>query len=145
MNTDLLVDTAVTVKWFHSDGETEVAEARSLVFGQAAGAVSLYVLDLATYELGNVLLRRLKWDVDAIVVQLADLMEMCGTPIPWHQEWSERAVRYADRFKLSFYDAAWAAAATELGMNLVSADEALLKSGLAESATSAADRLGLLQ
>lgn len=138
-----MVDTSIPLKWFHAKGETEVDEARSLVYGQATDSVSLHVLDLGAYELGNVLLRRVQWDVDTIVAQLGDLIEMCGSPIPWHHEWAGRAARYAAEFKLSFYDAAWAAAAAELHMTLVSADTKLLKSGLAESVTSVAGRLGL--
>lgn len=45
------------------------------------------------------------------------------------------------RHGLSFYDAAWAAAARALEVPLVSADRQLLGAGLAVSATEAADRL----
>jgi predicted nucleic acid-binding protein len=57
--------------------------------------------------------------------------------------WLRDALALAKQHSLSGYDAHWAAAARHLGVPLVSADRQLLDSGLAESATSAATRLGL--
>jgi predicted nucleic acid-binding protein len=47
----------------------------------------------------------------------------------------------AEQHRLTFYDAAWAAAAAQLGVPLVSADDKLLGPGLAISATAAAATL----
>jgi predicted nucleic acid-binding protein len=44
---------------------------------------------------------------------------------------------------VTFYDAAWAAAARALHVPLVSADRQLVTANLAESATAVAARLGL--
>ncbi len=57
--TGLLVDTSVLIKWFHSDGESELAEARAIRDAHVRGVVDAYVLDLALYEVGNVLTRAL--------------------------------------------------------------------------------------
>lgn len=57
--------------------------------------------------------------------------------------WLRRAAVFADTHNLSFNDASWAAAATELGISLVSADRRLLAAGLGESPTAVATRLRL--
>lgn len=45
--TELLVDTSVVLKWFHSDGEADVDEARLLLAAHRDGHVTARVLDLA--------------------------------------------------------------------------------------------------
>ena len=57
------------------------------------------------------------------------------------EEWLRRAARLGDAHRLSLHDAAWAAAALQLGPGLVSTDRRLLGAGLAESPTSVVDRL----
>lgn len=141
----LMVDTSVSLKWWHSEGEDEVDAARALLMAHRNRQIRCVFLDLAFYELGNVLMRSLHWPSAAAREQLHDVTRIVGRLQPWQAEWTSRATVYSEQFRLSFYDAAWAAAAAELGMTLVSADEALLQAGLAESATSAARRLGLLR
>jgi hypothetical protein len=45
--TTLLVDTSVLVKWFHSEGEPELAEARSLRDATRVGDIQARVIDIA--------------------------------------------------------------------------------------------------
>ena len=78
--TTLLVDTSVLVKWFHSEGESELAEARAIRDATGRGEVEVRVIDLAIYELGNVLLRVLRWNGPDVADQLDDLMIICGVP-----------------------------------------------------------------
>jgi predicted nucleic acid-binding protein len=142
--TDLLIDTSVLIKWFHASGESELEEARLLRAAHLRGTVDVHVLDLGLYEVGNVLLRALRWDPTDVADQLDDLLTIVGTPIVSTPEWLRRAAALSSSHKLTFYDAAWAAAAQSLDIPLVSADRQLLTAGLAESATSAVDRLDLL-
>ena len=142
--TDLLIDTSVLLKWFHGRGESELAEARLLRAAHLSGAVDVHVLDLGLYEVGNVLLRALRWDASDVADQLDDLLTIVGTPIVSAPAWLRRAAELSSMHDLTFYDAAWAAAAQSLDIALVSADRQLLTASLAESPTSAVDRLGLL-
>ncbi len=137
----LLVDTSVLVKWFHAEGEGEVDAARSLLSGHRAGTERVLVLDLALYEVGNLMLRPLRLSATSVTAVLTALRAACGpflTPLP---SWDGVAASLGARHGLSFYDAAWAAAARALEVPLVSADRQLLGAGLAVSATEAADRL----
>ena len=45
--TDVLIDTSVLIKWMHSDGESELAEARGLRSAHLAQRIRVHVLDLS--------------------------------------------------------------------------------------------------
>jgi predicted nucleic acid-binding protein len=141
--TRLLIDTSVLIKWFHSHGESEVPQARALRTAHTNGQLDAHVLDLAYYELGNVLIRALGWTSDDVADQLDDLTTILGPPLVMTAAWLRRAAELAHTHALSFYDAAWAAAAHELGVPLVSADRKLLAAGLARTPTDIATRLSL--
>lgn len=141
--TDLLIDTSVLIKWFHARGEAELAEARLLRAAHLRGAIDAHILDLGWYQVGNVLLRALRWDATDVADQLDDLLTIVGTPIVSAPEWLRRAAELSSEYSLTFYDAAWAAAAQSMDIALVSADRQLLTARLAESPTRVVDRLGL--
>ena len=142
--TAVLVDTSVLIKWFHSEGESEVVEARALRAAHVTGEISVHILDLAMYEVGNVLLRALRWPADDVADQLDDLVTVCGTPLVMQHDWLHDAATLAAEHGLTFYDAAWAASARGLAIQLVSADRALVAAGLALAPSTAARDLGLL-
>lgn len=142
--TSLLVDTSVLIKWFHNAGEAELDEARALRHAHLIGEVHAHVLDLAVYEVGNVLARALSWPAKDISDQLDDLLVICGSPLTFTAEWLHDAASLAAEHGMTFYDAAWAAAARGLGIPLISADRQLLSARLAESPTDVAERLQLM-
>ena len=141
--TALLVDTSVLIKWFHSAGESELQEARTIRRAVQRGDLEVLIIDLALYEFGNVLLRALRWSATDVADQLDDLIAICGTPLVMSREWLRGAARLGVDHGLTFYDAAWAASAQALAIPLVSADVRLLAAGLAESPTAFVGRLGL--
>ncbi len=65
-----------------------------------------------------------------------------GPPLVMTPLWLRRVAKLAPH-TLSFYDASWAAAAVELGVQLISADRRLLAAGLAESPSGTTTRLNL--
>lgn len=137
----LLVDTSVIVKWFHAEGESEVEPARALLQAHRSGVERLLVLDLAMYELGNVLLRPLGLPAGVVAQQLALLLRLCGPLVHARPSWFDAAAALGEQHRLTYYDASWAAAAQALGCPLVSADRLLLSSGLAVTASQAAELL----
>ena len=141
--TRLLIDTSVLIKWFHSEGETELVAARAIRDAHIRGDLDAHVLDLAIYEVGNVLARALKWTATEVGDQLDDLLTIVGSPIAMTQSWLRDAADVAETHALSFYDASWAATAAAVGVPLVSADHRLLAAGLAETPSAVAERLRL--
>ena len=141
--TTLLVDTSVLIKWFHAEGESELPGARAIRDANQRGEVDTRVIELALYEVGNVLLTALHWPAAEIAGQLDDLVAICGAPLLLTPAWFREAASLGAAHQLTFYDAAWAASARGLGISLVSADISLLEAGLAESPTATAERLRL--
>lgn len=139
----LLIDTSVLIKWFHDAGESEVSEARVIRDAHVRGELGAHVLDLAIYEIGNVLARTLKWTAADVGDQLDDLLEIVGPPLVMSTACMREAAFLAERHGLSFYDASWAATSATLRIPLVSADRRFLAAGLAESASAVVDRLNL--
>lgn len=135
--TTFLVDTSVLIKWFHADGEQGLDAARSIRDSNARGDIDARVIDLAMYEVGNVLLTRLHWSASDIGDQLDDLLAICGPPIATIPDWMRDAAILGVTHRLTFYDAVWAAAARALGVPLVSEDRRLVDAGLAERPHSA--------
>jgi predicted nucleic acid-binding protein len=138
-----LVDTSVVIKWFHEAGESEVAEARAIRNAHISGDLDAHILDLAVYEVGNVLARALTWTAKDVTDQLDDLLAIVGSPIVMAHAWLGDAAALAHRHQLSFYDASWATTAAALGISLVSADRRLVAAGLAENPSTVAARLKL--
>ncbi len=136
--TSVLVDTSVLIKWFHATGEAELEAARALRDAHVTGRLDALILDLALYEAGNMLVRSLRWNADDVADQLDDLLAIFGSPLISSPEWLRAAADLAATHRVTFYGAAWAAAARALGVPLVSADRQLLAMGLAESATDVA-------
>jgi predicted nucleic acid-binding protein len=126
-----LVDTSVVIKWVHEEGETDVDSARRLLTAHRAGRTRLLLLDLVVYEFGNVLVRALRQPAVVVAQQLDLLHRLCGPFVHPAPSWHADAARLAERHRLTFYDASWAAAASALGCPLVSADRTLLDAGLA--------------
>lgn len=141
--THLLIDTSVLIKWFHSKGEGELLESRTLRRAHVSGDIDAHILDLATYEVGNVLVRALRWEPAEVADQLDDLHTILGPPLIMTADWLRHAASLAHQHGLSFYDASWAAAASQLEMPLVIADRQLLGAGLAESPSDTVARLKL--
>lgn len=142
--TSIVVDTTVVLKWFHTDGESEVIEAHALLAAHRDEALTAHILDLSLYELGNVLLRALRWSAEDTSNQLDDLLVICGPPLAPAPQWRRDAAALAEKHGLTFYDAMFAAAARAMRAPLVSADKQLLSCGLAESASAYARRIGLV-
>jgi predicted nucleic acid-binding protein len=134
----LLVDTSVVLKWFHDEGESEVGAARTVLADHRAGRRRVLLLDLVAYELGNVLLRPLRFPAAVVADQLDLLHRLCGPFVHPAPSWHTAAAALGEEHRLTFYDASWAGAARALDVPLVSADRALLAAGLAVSATEVA-------
>ena len=129
---DVVSDASVALKWFHAEGEEEVAPARALLAGHRARTVSLSVLDLTRYELGNALLRgRAAASAEQVATVLEALAEVCPAIEPTNGDLHEAAA-LAEEHGLTFYDAAHAAVAGRRGAHLATLDNELLRAQLGQ-------------
>jgi predicted nucleic acid-binding protein len=123
-------DANVVLKWFHSEGEEEVAAARALLEAHKERTVALSVLDLTVYEVGNALMRgRMGASAEQAATVIEALAEICPAIRPSLEEMKE-AGRLAERHGLTLYDAAYAAVAQSRSAELVTLDRALLDAKL---------------
>lgn len=142
--TDVVCDASVVLKWFHDEGEQGVEEARRLLAGHRAGQLTAWILDLTFYELGNVLLRALRWPASDVADQLDDVRAICAVLAPGAGE-LRLAARLAEAHTLTFYDAVYAVAARSRGAALATADQTLLDAGAGEPPSAIATRLGITE
>jgi predicted nucleic acid-binding protein len=127
---DVVSDANLVLKWFHSDGEEEVDEARELLDAHRARRISLAILELTPYEVGNALLRgRAEARPEQVATVLDALSEICQDLRPTRQEF-RLAAGIADEHRLTIYDAIYAAVARARGAILVTLDRELLRAGL---------------
>jgi predicted nucleic acid-binding protein len=138
---DIVSDANVALKWFHAEGEEEVAESRALLDAHRSRALGVAVLDLTPYEVGNALLRGRAGASAAQVATVLDaLAEVCTVVSPSAEDF-RRASELAERHDLTIYDAAYAAVAESNGAELVTLDRALLGAGLGSRPTELAAKL----
>lgn len=133
--TTLLLDASVLLAAF--DPEDDHHEpARALLEDEEA---ALATLDLARYEVANVAVRA--WRTPETVAPLLAVIERLaddGGVLLSTDTLLTKATEIAERYTISVYDAAYAAAADESGHRLVSCDERdLVSKGLAALPASA--------
>ncbi len=127
--TDVLCDTSVVVKWFHESGEAEVLQARAILDEHVAGTLRANVLDLTVYELGNVAARALGLPGERVGAILDRLELICSDVLRLSSSARKDAAARAVTHRLTFYDAAYWAVASERNITLVTADAELLQAG----------------
>lgn len=127
--TTLLLDASVLLAAFDPDDDHH-QPARALLEDEAT---TLATLDLARYEVANVAVRA--WRAPESVALLLSAVERLGDDggvLASTGALMARAAEIADRHTISVYDAAYAAAADDAGLRLVSCDERdLVSKGLA--------------
>lgn len=123
-------DANIVLKWFHSEGEEEVDAARALLDAHKERTISLSVLELTVYEVGNALMRgRAGASAGQAATVLEALIEICPTIRPSPEE-MRGASHLAELHDLTFYDAAYAAVAQNRSAELATLDRALLAAEL---------------
>lgn len=127
--TTLLLDASVLLAAFDPNDDHHAA-ARTLLEDEEA---TLATLDLARYEVANVAVRA--WRAPDSVAPLLTTIDRLGDDGGVFTSTSAllaRAAEIAENHTISVYDAAYAAAAADVGLRLVSCDERdLVSKGLA--------------
>jgi len=123
-------DASVAFQWFRADDEQEAEPSSALVrlFGEQE--ISLSVLDLTRYEVGNgLMLGHVGASAADVSRILAALNRICPQITPSAAE-LYAATQLAETHRLTLYDATYAAVAGARGAELATLDKALLKAGL---------------
>ena len=120
--TTVVLDAAVVIKWFRTQGERLVDEARALRAAFEAGELIVFAPPLLGLEVINVAGRRWQWDETALFELAASLddlgFELIDPDLARVAYWTARG--------LTAYDAAYVAVAEMQGTHLVTADDLIL-------------------
>ncbi|MGH7866551.1 MAG: type II toxin-antitoxin system VapC family toxin [Candidatus Dormibacteraceae bacterium] len=128
---DVVSDTNVVLKWFYQDGEEEAADsALDLLDLYSQKAISLRILNLTPYEVGNAMIRK-RATQEEISGTVSAVVDICPIVTPSGADWS-LAAALAVQHGLSFYDAAYAAVAQRRNAYLATFDRKLLGVGLGQ-------------
>lgn len=127
---DVVCDASVALKWFHATGEEGVDEARALLNHYRRRTISLSILDLTAYEVGNALLRGgTRIGAVAVATIVDALLDLCPRLTLSRAELTA-AAKIAEDHRLTVYDAAYAASARTRQARLATYDGDLLRAGL---------------
>lgn len=127
---EVVSDANVALKWFHSEGEEGVEESRALLAGHRDRLLSILLLDLTLYEVGNALMRGgAGADATAAATVIRALREVCPVIAPTDSELALSAELAAEH-DLTLYDASYAAVARARGAQVATFDRKLLDAGL---------------
>ena len=124
----LVVDSSVAVKWFRRNEEFGVQEAESLLTDHRAGAVKLVCPTQLRLEVLNAL-RMHGADGDQLERVTRALEDTGLFWVHMDVELAISAARIAADHQLTVYDAAFVATALMLDAELVTDDQAILRSG----------------
>jgi predicted nucleic acid-binding protein len=119
---EAVLDASVVAKWFRSDGERHVAQARSVRSEYESGTLVVLAPALLHLELLNVAARRWRWSGTALA-ELATALDQLGFELLEPE--LEGVARWAAR-GLTAYDAAYVALAEANRVQLVTDDDLIV-------------------
>ncbi|MGN6373053.1 MAG: PIN domain-containing protein [Solirubrobacteraceae bacterium] len=119
---DVVLDASVLLKWFHSQGERNAKQARSIRHQFEAGELRVLAPPLLWLEVMNVAARHWKWPherLDRLAATLPNLgFELLTADLADIGRWAAAG--------LTAYDAAYVAVADKAGATLVTDDEQIV-------------------
>ena len=115
---DVVLDASVLLKWFQTEEESHVEEAKRLEAQFEAGELTVLVPSLLWLEVLNVAARRLRWTREQLERLTARLGELGFVVV---EPELTRVARWAAQ-GLTAYDAAYLAVAEQSGAQLITDD-----------------------
>ncbi len=118
---NLVIDSSVMVKWASSQDEEWLDQSGRVIDDWQAGKVVLYAPELAKYEVGNAVQKKLL----ALPASRAALTTIYASPVefvPQDEENALRTMEIAQENGMRFYDAAFVSLSENLGADLVTAN-----------------------
>lgn len=125
MNTPIVVDSSVVVKWFVHD-EFKTSPALKLLNIFKEGKRDFVIPDLLFYEVGNVFLKKWPHSLEKIEKAFVHLWHLPWFLIPLRQSLLTRTLEMAAHYGITFYDALFVATAEWAEAAFVTADKKML-------------------
>lgn len=122
MRERLVIDSSVVVKWLNRDKENQLVQSDKLLLDLSSGSKSADCPELVKYEIGNALLLGKKLLLEQFLLATEAFFALPIGFIPFSYELVTETYRLAQRFKLTFYDAAFLALAKKEEATLITAN-----------------------
>jgi len=119
-----LLDSSVVLKWFRRD-EVWRDVALQLRLAYIEGRMVIYVPDLLTYEIANVLRHKPDLNQGQVQAALNSLYDMQIRIVKGSREVIKEAIHLAYLYDVTVYDAAFVAVAESLNVSFITADDKL--------------------
>ncbi len=121
----IVVDSSVVVKWFNKEAHTDLA--LKLRDGFEKGDYVIAAPQLLIYEVSNALRYTHDYGTKDVAKSIEDLLDSEIQFLHVEKNWLVEAADLAFKNALTFYDAAYLAAATYLNAPLYTADKKILE------------------
>ncbi len=118
-----IIDTSVVVKWFDTQDEANLINARKVLDDFQKGLTRAFTVDLLLIELANVLLITKKFFPLQIKVALESLSRCRMTIFSVNTNLTAEAAILASKYQITPYDAIFVVLARQNNCQLVSADQ----------------------
>lgn len=126
---EAVVDSSVLIGYFTRDAGVHLPVVDGLMRTFIDGDASLLLLDLAAYEMVNVLVRKRRAPADEAAVVLDTAFQLADIVIRVRPDLAARAARIVSATGLSGYDAAFLAAGEHARAPVVTLDDRLAAAG----------------
>jgi predicted nucleic acid-binding protein len=120
-----VVDTSVVLKWFRSENEQRVEEARAFLDALVAGEIAIWAPPILHLEVLNVAAKKWKWQAPDLGTLANDVN---GLGIEFQEVASVLLVPWI-AVGMTAYDAAFVALAESIGASVISDDRRLVELG----------------
>lgn len=120
-----MIDASVVVKWFSSENEDYVSEADGVRLAIRRQEITAVAPDLLLYEVLNALIKGKRLQLDHMGIALEVFFNIIDSELKLKKidiDLSRQAVKLADKFAITFYDAVYLALAQALNIPLLSAN-----------------------
>ena len=107
MNSKVVVDTSILVKWLNQTNEKDIDKADQLMNSALTGDIQLFAPELAKYELGNVLLKGKKLTPSEAYISLGTAYALPINFIPESEALSKDTYNTAFELGITYYDASF--------------------------------------
>ena|SRR5258708_1564955 len=107
MNSKIVVDTSVLVKWLNQTNENDIDKADQLMQSALKGDIQLFAPELAKYELGNVLLKGKQLTPQEAYISLGTAYALPINFIPESETLAKDTYNLAFNLGITYYDASF--------------------------------------
>lgn len=119
MNSKVVIDTSIIVKWLNKNNEKNIDKADKIMEDALRGGVELLAPELAKYELGNVLLKGKQLVPREAYISLSTVYSLPINFITESEDLSKETYNLAFNLRITYYDATFISLAKQYNATLL--------------------------